>query len=244
MFEQIKGLFSVFLTSMKSYATIVIVVVLALASYEGWNYYQKYVKKQITVLQQDILDRDKKIASITEEYNKLAVAKNVVEIENAELKNANDILIKKANGDVVKPMPIIPTEEAVIVADLKADGVEFTPLQGTVFSTDHTSLPIIWTWDKQAARVPSLETKLNDTELALTSSSLLITGLSKQIVISDKMIADADAREVLHKANEFDLTKLVKEKDKQIIVAETNGWIRVGVAIPLTYFVTKAIVKK
>ena len=141
-------------------------------------------------------------------------------------------------------MPVVPTEEATVIADLKADGVEFKPLQGTLFSTDHTSLPTIWIWDKQAARVPVLEEKVVATEQALTSSTLLIGGLSKQIVISDKMLEDANVREELHKANAIDLNKQVKEKDKQIVIAETNGWIRVGIAVPLTYFVTKAIIKK
>ena len=244
MLEQLKALFSVALMSAKSYINIIIVVILLLASYEGWKYYQKYVKSQITVLQQNILDRDKKIAAITEEFNKLAAAKKDVEVENEKLKTDNDILIKKAHDIVVPPMPVVPTEEATVIADLKADGVEFKPLQGTLFSTDHTSLPTIWVWDKQAARVPVLEEKVVATEQALTSSTLLIGGLSKQIVISDKMLEDANTREELHKANAIDLNKQVKEKDKQIVIAETNGWIRVGIAVPLTYFVTKAIVKK
>ena len=244
MLEQLKALFSVALMSAKSYINIIIVVILLLASYEGWKYYQKYVKSQITVLQQNILDRDKKIAAITEEFNKLAAAKKDVEVENEKLKTDNDILIKKAHDVVVPPMPVVPTEEATVIADLKADGVEFKPLQGTLFSTDHTSLPTIWIWDKQAARVPVLEEKVVATEQALTSSTLLIGGLSKQIVISDKMLEDANAREELHKANAIDLNKQVKEKDKQIVIAETNGWIRVGIAVPLTYFVTKVIIKK
>ena len=244
MLEQLKALFSVALMSAKSYINIIIVVILLLASYEGWKYYQKYVKSQITVLQQNILDRDKKIAAITEEFNKLAAAKKDVEVENEKLKTDNDILVKKAHDVVVPPMPVVPTEEATVIADLKADGVEFKPLQGTLFSTDHTSLPTIWIWDKQAARVPVLEEKVVATEQALTSSTLLIGGLSKQIVISDKMLEDANAREELHKANAIDLNKQVKEKDKQIVIAETNGWIRVGIAVPLTYFVTKAIIKK
>ena len=244
MLEQLKALFSVALMSAKSYINIIIVVILLLASYEGWKYYQKYVKSQITVLQQNILDRDKKIAAITEEFNKLAAAKKDVEVENEKLKTDNDILVKKAHDVVVPPMPVVPTEEATVIADLKADGVEFKPLQGTLFSTDHTSLPTIWIWDKQAARVPVLEEKVVATEQALTSSTLLIGGLSKQIVISDKMLEDANAREELHKANAIDLNKQVKEKDKQIVIAETNGWIRVGIAVPLTYFVTKVIIKK
>ena len=244
MLEQLKALFSVALMSAKSYINIIIVVILLLASYEGWKYYQKYVKSQITVLQQNILDRDKKIAAITEEFNKLAAAKKDVEVENEKLKTDNDILVKKAHDVVVPPMPVVPTEEATVIADLKADGVEFKPLQGTLFSTDHTSLPTIWIWDKQAARVPILEEKVVATEQALTSSTLLIGGLSKQIVISDKMLEDANVREELHKANAIDLNKQVKEKDKQIVIAETNGWIRVGIAVPLTYFVTKAIIKK
>ena len=230
--------------SYKSYLYIALAVVLAFAGYKGWGYYQKYIKSQVTVLQQNILDRDKKIASLTEEYNKLASAKKDVEIENSKLRTDNDILVKKAHDVVVPPIPVVPTEEATVIADLKVDGVEFKPLQGTLFSTDHTSLPTIWTWDKQAARVPFLETKLTDTEQALDSSTLLIGGLSKQIVISDKMLSDADSRESLHKANEIDLNKQIKEKDKQIIIAETNGWIRVGIAIPVTYFLTKAIIKK
>ena len=87
MLEQLKALFSVALMSAKSYINIIIVVILLLASYEGWKYYQKYVKSQITVLQQNILDRDKKIAAITEEFNKLAAAKKDVEVENEKLKN-------------------------------------------------------------------------------------------------------------------------------------------------------------
>ena len=244
MFQSLASVILAISANLKTYLYSALLLVGLFAGYKGWRYYQTYVKSQITVLQQNILDRDKKIVAITEEYNKLEKARADVVAENTQLKNDNDALIKKAHGDVVKPMPVIPTEETAVIADLKEDGVEFTPLQGTLFSTDHASLPTIWAWDKQAARVPSLETKLNDTAQALNSSGLLIDGLNKQIVISDKMLEDANTREVLRKANEVDLNKQVKEKDKQIVIAETNGWIRVGIAIPVTYFVTKAIIKK
>ena len=244
MFQSLEPVILAISANLKTYLYSALLLVFVFAGYKGWRYYQKYVKSQITVLQQNILDRDKKIAAITEEFNKLAAAKKDVEVENEKLKTDNDILIKKAHDIVVPPMPVVPTEEATVIADLKADGVEFKPLQGTLFSTDHTSLPTIWVWDKQAARVPVLEEKVVATEQALTSSTLLIGGLSKQIVISDKMLEDANTREELHKANAIDLNKQVKEKDKQIVIAETNGWIRVGIAVPLTYFVTKAIVKK
>ena len=87
MFQSLEPVILAISANLKTYLYSALLLVFVFAGYKGWRYYQKYVKSQITVLQQNILDRDKKIAAITEEFNKLAAAKKDVEVENEKLKN-------------------------------------------------------------------------------------------------------------------------------------------------------------
>jgi len=237
--EQITAISNVIKNTYKSYMYPILIVVVCAVGYEGFNFYNRHLKKQETILQQQNDTYKKQIADLTTENNKLAKAKADADAEVVKLQTAVDIAEQKANSDVVPPKPVVPTDEKQIISDLKQDGVEFTPLQGTIFSTDHTSLPIIWNWDKQAARVPALEIKLADTSNALQASNSLVSGLNQEKVISDKMIEDADKRENLRKLQVDNLNKQIENKDKQILVADVNGYLKIGVTAVLFFEIGK-----
>ena len=100
MFQSLASVILAISANLKTYLYSALLLVGLFAGYKGWRYYQTYVKSQITVLQQNILDRDKKIVAITEEYNKLEKARADVVAENTQLKNDNDALIKKALNEL------------------------------------------------------------------------------------------------------------------------------------------------
>ncbi len=227
--EKITSSITVLKTTAKSYMYPILFVVICLVGYEGFRLYNNHLKAQQTLLEKQNNEYKKQISDITTEYTKLVSAKKKIEEDNVKLQNTVDVLKQKASNDIVPPTPNVPNDEKQIVADLKQDGVEFVPLQGTIFSTDHTSLPTIWTWDKQAARVPALETKLADTNNALEASTSLITGLNQEKVVSDKIIEDADKRENLRKLQVDNLNKEIKNKDKQILVADVNVYVKIGI---------------
>lgn len=240
-----KNYLTVISTYFKTYVKQIAIVIFALVAFQGWRAYQNYLKTQQTSLQQENEINKKKISDLTTEYNKLAAAKKEAEAANAKLATDADFWRKKAQETPIPPpVPRPPVDDITLVSDLKAAGVEFVPLQGTLFSTDRVSLPVIWVWNKESIRVPGLEAKIANDEVALTKSDALIVGLNNQILISDKMISDADQREAVRKLQEVNLNQQLKVKDKQILVAETNGWLRIAVAVPATWFIAKQVYKK
>ena len=237
--------FTIISTYFKTYLTQILVVAAIAVGYQGWRLYQHYLISHQSQLEKDNEAYKKQIADITIEYNKLASAKKDVEGENIKLAADAEYWRNKAKEiPVPPPTPKPPVEDSVLLADLKDAGAEFKPLQGSLFSTEHSTLPLVWTWNKDSLRVPGLETKLSTTETALDKTVMQVGGLQQQILISDKMLSDADKREALRKTQEVNFTEQIKIKDKQIIIAETNGWIKVGIAVPATYFLTRAIIKK
>ena len=236
--------FKYYAAIIKPYLTGIAIIVVGTLSYMGLRAYKNHLVANETVLQQENKEAKDKIIALTKEYEQLKIAKNKVDADNVRLTNAMDIAVKKANSDVVIPAPPNPpTDDLVIVSELKEAGITFKPLTDKVYSTDHTSLPIVWTWNREAIRVPSLETKILDTQAALASSSNLIEGLNKKITISDKMVSDADAREELRKIQEINFNKQLKDKNKQIVVAEVNGWVKVAITVPVVYGITRALHK-
>ena len=228
----------------KPYLVGVVIIVVGTLSYMGLRAYKNHLAANETVLQQENKAAKEKIIALTKEYEQLRTAKAKVDADNVILTNAADLAKKKAHDDVVIPQPPNPpTDDLVLVRDLKTAGVTFVPVTNTVYSTEHTSLPIIWTWNKQALRVPGLETKLSDTEVALDMTSKLVDGLNKRATISDKMLEDANQREEVRKIQEVNLNKELSNKNKQIIVAEANGWLKVAITVPIVYGITRAIHK-
>ena len=57
------------------------------------------------------------------------------------------------------------------------------------------------------------------------------------------MVSDADAREELRKIQEINFNKQLKDKNKQIVVAEVNGWVKVAITVPVVYGITRALHK-
>ena len=247
MFENIKASLTTYLTVLKtaakSYMYPVIFIIICSVGYQGFRLYNNHLKAKETLLQQQNDTYKKQITDLTTEYNKLQKAKADVDADNVKLQTVADIANQKANNDVVPAMPIIPDNEQQVIAGLKQDGVEFTPLQGTIFTTDHTSLPIIWTWDKEAARVPALEIKLTDTSSALMSSNNVIVGLNQEKVISDKLLDDADKREALRKLQVDNLNKQIENKDKQILVADVNGYLKISIVGVIAFEIGKNLKK-
>ena len=232
-------------TYFKAHIKQIVIVIFAVVAFQGWRAYQSYLNTQQTTLQQENDINKKKIEELTTEYNKLAEAKKEVEANNTKLATDADFWRKKAQETPIPPpVPKPPVDDITLVSDLKAAGVEFVPLQGTLFSTDRVSLPVIWVWSKESIRVPGLEAKIANDEVALTKSDALIVGLNKQILISDKMLSDADEREAVRKIQEVNLNQQLKGKDKQILVAQANGWLRIAVAVPATWFIAKQVYKK
>lgn len=239
--KQMDNLISLYI---KPYVKQVAIVVILAAGFQGWRMYQQHLKARETALEQENAINKKKIEELTIEYNKLVNAKKDVEAENVKLASDAAFWRKKAGDTPMPPNPPNPpTDVVTLLADLKQAGVDIKPLSGTLFSTEQVSLPVIWTWNRQFLRVPALEEKISVTETALSKTVLQVSGLEKQIVISDKMIADAEQREALRKLQENNYQQQIKIKDKQILVAETNGWIKVGITIPVVYGITRLIHK-
>jgi septal ring factor EnvC (AmiA/AmiB activator) len=140
-------------------------------------------------------------------------------------------------------VPQPPTDISVVVSDLKAAGVEFKPLTGTLFSTEQASLPVVWTWNKESLRIPGFELKLARTEKALVDETAAKEKFMASLNKANEALAKVDEREKAHVDKEVNYNKQLDEKDKQIVAAKVNGWIKVGIAIPVTYGLTRLLNK-
>jgi FtsZ-binding cell division protein ZapB len=243
MIEQPKYL-SALSSYIKQYTTPIIAIVILALAFQGWRSYQKHLTGHQTQLQQENAVLKSKIADQTKEYNDLKVNKDKLAADNVKLDADAQYWKKRAGSIVVPPKPgPAPTEDAVLVSDLKAAGVEFKPLTGTLFSTERSSLPVVWTWNKQALRVPALEEKLAATEQVALKFEDSANGYKAEVNTANKMLSAADKREALRIEQEKNLNDQVKTEHKKFIAAQTNGWLKAGGALLGGYFIGKAVSK-
>ena len=221
---------------------IVVIVVLALA-FQGWRMYQQHVTNQETQLQQENAAIKVKIDAMTKQYNDLAASKKAIEADNVKLDADAQNWKKKANAHVVPPEPgPAPADDAITVADLKTAGVEFRPLTETPITnyvTNRTSLPIIWTWNRQALRVPELVASEADWKISSAKFETLSLGYKKDVDKSNEMLVIAQGKETQYIKLEGNFNDQLKQKDESIWEAKVNGWIKVGIAVPVVYGVTR-----
>lgn len=223
---------------------IIVIVVLAIA-FQGWRMYQKHTLNQQSQLAQENKKIKVDIAVLTTKYEDLRKEKSVIEANNVKLHEDALYWQKKADSVVNPPKPLPPPQDdATLVADLKLAGVEFVPFKGTVFTTERTTLPTVWTWNKQALRVPTLEANV---EIFKTSSEKWQAdyyGEHAALGKANGMIETADTR---YKKESIDLVNnydgQLKQKDKLIWEAKVNGWIKVGITVPVVYGITRLIYK-
>jgi hypothetical protein len=235
---------STVLDLLKPYFVGIAIIGIGVLSWTGLRAYKNHVKANETVLQQQLKDEQAKSAALAKDFAQLQIEKDKSDADVVRLTASADVSKKKAHDDVVIPQPPVPpADEQQLVADLKDAGVTFKPLTGQVFSTDHTSLPVIWTWNKEQLRVPGLETKLLDTETALGATNSLVDGLNKSREISDKMLDNAKQQDTVKDLQITNLTKQVSDEKKEVVLAKTNGWIKVVIAVPVVYGITRAIHK-
>ncbi len=228
----------------KPYLKAIVIVMALIASYGAWRLYQKRVDNNQTQLQKENEKYKAQIQGLTDNYNKLASTKAGLETENAKLSTDAQYWKKKAGSISVLPQPLPPpVDDASLIADLKVVGVEFKPLTGSTFSTERTTLPIVWTWNRQALRVPSLEEKLAATETSSAKFENLAYGYKKELVVADDMLSEADKRENIRKQQEANLNEQVKTEHKKVVAAQVNGWMKLGVGLAVGYLTGKAVSK-
>lgn len=141
------------------------------------------------------------------------------------------------------PTPNPPADNKVIVEDLSKAGVVFVqvPASPTNYITGEVSLPKIWTWNKDALRVPGLELKLTTTQTALNKSGELVTNLNKTIDLSNKVIIAGDQREQQRIQQVDLLNKQVKITTDQVKAEKVNGWLKAGIALAVGYLGGRAV---
>ena len=228
----------------KTYLTPIIIVIVAAATFEGWLLYQKHIANDQTQLQKENEKYKAQIQGLTDNYNKLASAKKDLETENFKLDADAQYWKKKASSISVLPKPQPPpVDDVTLISDLKIAGVEFKPLSESTFSTERTTLPTVWTWNKQALRVPSLEEKLAVTEVSATKFETLAYGYKKELMVADDMLSEADKRELVRKQQEANLNEQVKTEHKKVVAAEVNGWLKLGAGLAVGYLTGKAVSK-
>lgn len=242
--EKIASTITLVQATLKSYLTAVIVVIISVVSYQGLRIYNNYLKTHVSKAEADNIIFKAEIEKITKEYDKLKFVKDETHIKNVNLEKDlaywKDVASKTPRPPVT-PKP--PVEESVLVSDLKAAGVEFRPLSGTMFSTENKSLPIIWTWNKDSLRVPGLELKLDNTEIALGKSGVVITGLKEEIGLDNKLLVDCDNREAIRKQQEENFNKQIVLMKKEMKVEKVKTYMKIGAAVVVGYFGGKAVSK-
>ena len=235
---------SIISTYIKPYLTSIVIVIVAAGSFQVWRLYQQHIANDQTQLQKENEKYKAQIQGLTDNYNKLASVKKDLETENFKLDADAQYWKKKANSIPVPPKPQPPpVDDATLISDLKIVGVEFKPLGESTFSTERTTLPTIWTWNKQALRVPSLEEKLATTEISATKFETLAYGYKKELMVADDMLSEADKRELVRKQQEANLNEQVKTEHKKVVAAEVNGWIKLGAGLAVGYLTGRAIKK-
>jgi FtsZ-binding cell division protein ZapB len=244
MLEERPKIISVLTDYVKAYTKpIVIIAVLSLAFW-GWQAYQKHLTARQTQLQQENAVLKSKIEDKTKEYNNLKVDKDKLAADNVKLDADAQYWKKKAGSIVVPPKPgPAPTEDAVLVSDLKIAGVEFKPIPNSLFSTERESLPIVWTWNKERLRVPGLEEKLAATEQVALKFEDSANGLKAEVNTANKMLSAADKREALRIEQEKNLNDQIKTEHKKAVAAELNGWLKFGGGLLIGYAADKALRK-
>ncbi|MCI4436570.1 MAG: hypothetical protein JHC33_07150 [Ignisphaera sp.] len=231
-------------TYFKTYLTQILIVAVAALSYQGWRSYQKYLVTHQTKLQQENAILQSKIADKTKAYDELKVAKDKLAVDNIKLDEDAQYWKKKASSIPRPPEPPKPpVDDPTLLSNLKGAGAEFKPLQGTLFSTEHSTLPLVWTWNKQALRVPLLEEKLDATEKVALKFENLSSGYKNELTVSNKMLTEAEQHEILRKQQEVNLTEQVKTEHNKVVAAQTNGYLKAGAALVAGYFVGKAVRK-
>ena len=238
---KIVGIVETIKTYFKTYLTPILVVILLSVSYFGWRAYQRAVTSRETTLQSQNAEYKKKIDSITTDYSNLIKQDKDLQAKNIVLAADAQAWKKKAQNIIVQPIPPTPHDDNTLVADLKKDGVEFTYINPTKYSTGNGSLPIIWTWDKQAARVPALEEKLNVTTSEAASFEVSAAGYKTELDVTHKALSDADQREATRVLQQENLESQVKTIQKEVTNAQINGWLKAGAAVIIGYGAGKYI---
>jgi hypothetical protein len=241
MLEARPKIISVLTNYVKVYTKPIIVIAVLAIAFQGWRMYQKHTLNQQSQLAQENKKIKADIAVLTTKYEDLRKEKSVIEANNVKLHEDALYWQKKADSVVNPPKPLPPPQDdATLVADLKLAGVEFIPFKGTVFTTERTTLPIVWTWNKQALMVPTLEANVATFKTASEKWKADYYGEHAALGVANGMIETADAR---HKKESVDLIKnydgQLKTKDKLILEDKVNGWIKVGITVPVVYGITR-----
>ena len=231
-------------TYIKTYLTEIVIVIVAATAFQGWRAYQKYLVSHQTQLELENKVLQGKISVLTKDYIDLSVQKKAVETVNVQLdKDAQYWKKRAADTHVTPPPPAPPVDDPTLLANLKDAGVEFTPIQGNLFSTKHSTLPLVWTWNKQSLRVPELELKIVNTKESADRFEAETVGLKKDIVISNGMLKKADDREAIRVVQEKNFKEQVSTIKKEVAAAEMNGWLKFGGALVTGYVVGKNVKK-
>jgi hypothetical protein len=235
---------SIISSYIKTYTTPIIVVVILAAGYQGWRMYQKHLITKQTQLELQNKELEGKISILTKDYNTLALQKKDLETVNVQLDTDAQYWKKKAaETHVTPPPPPPPQDDATLLANLKDAGAEFKILKGTTFSTEHSTLPLVWTWNKQSLRVPELELKVVNTKESADRFEAETLGLKKEKFVSDDMLKKADERELDRIKQEANFKEQVSTIKKEVKAAEINGWLKFGGALFTGYVVGKQIKK-
>ena len=229
----------------RTYLAPIIILIIVATAFQGWRAYHKYKLNMQTQLQDQNENYKAQLVEINNNYMKLQAEKDTLASDNAKLAaDAKHWKDAAGNIPVLPPPSKPPADDAIIVADLKASGVEFRPLTETQFTnyvTGKESLPVIWTWSKQALRIPSLEEKLAATEISANKFEQLSVGYKAEIATANTMLTEAQNRELIRKNQEADLNAQIKNEHTQVVIAQTNGWLKAGAALALGYLAGKAV---
>lgn len=228
----------------KTYTTPIIIVIILAGSYYGLKYYQKHLRAKQTQLELQNKELADKINSLTKDYNNLAAQKKDLADANVQLDKDAQYWKKKAADTKVTPPPgPPPVDDPTLLANLKDAGAEFKPLTGTMFSTEHSTLPLVWAWNKQSLRVPELELKVVNVQESANKFEAETLGLKKEKTVADGMLKKADERELDRIKQEANFKEQVSTIKKEVNAAELNGWLKFGGALVTGYVVGKNIKK-
>jgi hypothetical protein len=237
----------------KSYLTIIIICIFLGAAWQGWSAFNKYKTNQIAAEKAKDDQHKKELQILSDQLAALTHEKTVIEIQNVVLAAAVEEARKKANNNPrPKPVDNPPADVNVAVTEIAQSGVQFTltvptlgmdPKLGSA-TTPTKNIPTVWSWYKEAQRVPQLETAYT-AQLGL--SNALTTengGLKLEIRKDNEIIGKHVETEAKHVEREANLDLIVKDTTAQVKREKFNGYVKAAAAAVISFYVGKGVSKK
>lgn len=253
MFEKVVNAFNLVGVTVKSYLSVIIVVIGLLVAWQGWGAVQKYINNQTAARVEENKKLVAQLELMNQEIGALKADKGLLATKNGEL--AQDVAKWKAEAGrnpLPKPVGNPPQDVAQAITEIAVSGVRFAltvpklgddPITTGFISTEARNTPVIWTWYKESLRVPGLETAYKSQVGLTTSLSGQVVGLQEEVKQDNLIIKKQDDSIKLSSARAANLEVIVKDTTKQVNREKFNGNVKAVAAVVLGFFVGRGVTK-